>query len=361
MSARKPHAQDPTALALAPKHAQARTNTVLTPSAGTQRYACLRQDVSDAGILDRDHRYYALLVATVVCGIAVSLYYVIHVPVSLPLVFWMLVFSFFAVQACGVVHDAGHRTIFASTAWNNVVGEAFSVFLGMGFMSWRLTHNVHHAHTNVDGEDPDLKIPLQAFTAQQIQRQGRVARRLRRYQATVFYPMRTLVVFSRRLSNIDHFRQQHFGPRLLFEVALWAAELAAWFVLPFVVFPVTKALLFFVIVHPTMGFYLSNVFAPNHKGMPQFQKGVKISFLEQQIRTSRNVTPNWFIDVVFMGLNYQIEHHLFPTCPRGKLNQITPYVRAVCRETGLPYTEVGVIEANRLILRALNVGDEPVA
>jgi fatty acid desaturase len=358
MSTRKPKAQIPTAPAS--RHADACTNTILTPAAGTRRYARLRQDVSDAGILDHDYRYYALLIGIVASGIAISLYYVIHVPVSLPLIFWMLVFSCFAVQACGLIHDAGHRTIFASTSWNNLLGEVFSVFLGMGFTSWRLTHNVHHAHTNMDGEDPDLQIPLHAFTAQQIQRQGRIARGLRRYQATVFYPMRTLVVFSRRLASIDHLRHRQLGPRLVCEIALWVAGLVAWFILPFIMFPMTKAVLFFFIVHPTMGFYLSNVFAPNHKGMPQFQKGLKISFLEQQIRTSRNVAPNWFIDIVFMGLNYQIEHHLFPTCPRGKLNQITPYVRAVCRETGLPYTEVGVIEANRLILRALRSGIEPM-
>jgi fatty acid desaturase len=103
-----------------------------------------------------------------------------------------------------------------------------------------------------------------------------------------------------------------------------------------------------------MGFYLSNVFAPNHKGMPQIADGTAISFLELQITTSRNITPGWLVDLVYFGLNYQIEHHLFPTCPRSKLKQITPYVLEVCARTHLAYTQVGVVESNRIILRELN-------
>src|SRR5207253_9461069 len=99
------------------------------------------------------------------------------------------------------------------------------------------------------------------------------------------------------------------------------------------IFPLAKVLVLFAVVHRTMGFYLSNVFAPNHKGMPQIAEGTEISFLEQQISTSRNITPGWLVDFVYFGLNYQIEHHLFPTCPRSKLKQITPYVLEICART----------------------------
>src|SRR5262249_51032533 len=159
--------------------------------------------------------------------------------------------------------------------------------------------------------------------------------------------------FSRRLADIAYFRREPLSLRLLTEMALWGAGMAAWFVVPFLVFPLAKVLLLFAVVHPTMGLYLSNVFAPNHKGMPQIPEGTAFSFLELQIRTSRNITPGWVVDFVYFGLNYQIEHHLFPTCPRNKLKQITPYVLEVCAHTNLAYTQAGVVESNRIILRGL--------
>ena len=147
---------------------------------------------------------------------------------------------------------------------------------------------------------------------------------------------------------------QRRSPRLLAELALWAAGLTAWFIVPFLVFPLAKALLLFAVVHPTMGFYLSNIFAPNHKGMPQLPAGTQISFLEHQLRTSRNITPGWLVDVLYLGLNYQIEHHLFPTCPRTKLKQITPYLREICARTNLAYTQVGILRSHQIILAELN-------
>jgi fatty acid desaturase len=307
-----------------------------------------------AGILDRDYPYYTILIAGLAIATAVSLSFLIRTPFSLSLVAWAAAFALVGVHLCGIVHDAGHRTVFRSKALNTALGWSVAGLLAMGFRSWQVQHNAHHAHTNVDGLDPDLDIPLHAFTLRQFQRQGGLWRYGRRYQAAFFYPMRTLVVFSRRLSEIAYFRQQRFRPRLLAEMAVWAIGITAWFVVPFFVFPLEKVILLFIVIHPIMGLYLSNVFAPNHKGMPQILEGTEISFLEQQISTSRNITQGWFVDFVYFGLNYQIEHHLFPTCPRNKLKQITPYVKEICARTSLEYTQTGVWTANTIILRELS-------
>src|SRR5260221_568858 len=119
------------------------------------------------------------------------------------------------------------------------------------------------------------------------------------------------------------------------------------------IFSLAKALLVFFIVHTATGFYVSNIFAPNHKGMPQLGKHVKISFLEHQIMTSRNIYGHWLTDYVFMGLNYQIEHHLFPNTPRNKFKKITPYVMEICRRRKLEFIQTGIIESNKIILSEL--------
>ena len=81
----------------------------LTPAEGTAHYAQLRAAVRRAGILDRDYRYYTLAMGGTGLGVAVSLVYLIRLPLSAPLVLWALVFAVSAVQVCGLIHDAGKR------------------------------------------------------------------------------------------------------------------------------------------------------------------------------------------------------------------------------------------------------------
>ncbi len=126
------------------------------------------------------------------------------------------------------------------------------------------------------------------------------------------------------------------------------------FILPFIAFDVSKALVVILSINISGGFYFSNIFAPNHKGMPEFKKGEKLSFLEQSIITSRNIKGGVLTELFFVGLNWQIEHHLFTNCPRNKLKLVTPHVKKLCRKLGLEYTEVGIIETNKIILNELN-------
>jgi fatty acid desaturase len=118
-------------------------------------------------------------------------------------------------------------------------------------------------------------------------------------------------------------------------------------------FPFYKASIFFLITNVATGLYLLSIFAPNHKGMPQMKKGIDYSFIEQQIVTSRNLTSHWITDFFYLGLNYQIEHHLFIDCPRNKLSLISPYVRELCEQYDIPFVEMGVWESNRFIFAEL--------
>ena len=65
------------------------------------------------------------------------------------------------------------------------------------------------------------------------------------------------------------------------------------------------------------------------------------------------VSGGWLLNYVMLGLNYQTEHHLFPTTPRNKLKLLTPYVRRACAEAGIAYTDVGIIATNRVLLKSL--------
>ena len=118
------------------------------------------------------------------------------------------------------------------------------------------------------------------------------------------------------------------------EAALLAVHAAGYLTAIFLVLPPVKAVAFIVVQQGLFGFYLGCSFAPNHKGMPVLAASDKTDFLRRQVLTSRNVRGGWLTDFALGGLNYQIEHHLFPSMPRPSLRRSQPLVAAFCAERG---------------------------
>ena len=101
------------------------------------------------------------------------------------------------------------------------------------------------------------------------------------------------------------------------------------------------------------------VFVPNHVGMPTFRPCAKMTYLEKQIRTSRDLTPSWMIDTIFGGLNYQIEHHIFPHMSRKHLKECKALVKEFCDKAKIRYEETGFFACYKSIFKYLHaVGKE---
>ncbi|GAA1218213.1 hypothetical protein GCM10009675_45940 [Prauserella alba] len=116
-----------------------------------------------------------------------------------------------------------------------------------------------------------------------------------------------------------------------------------------------------MLVHQALwGVYMGSVFAPGHKGMPTLKAGEKLDFLRKQVLTTRNVRGGVLVDNLMGGLNYQIEHHLFPHLPTPHLRKAQPIVKRYCAEIGVPYHETGLIESWREALGHLHRVGEPL-
>ena len=119
-------------------------------------------------------------------------------------------------------------------------------------------------------------------------------------------------------------------------------------------------MLFIAVNQLLIGLYIGSTFAPNHKGMLMLDGKMKLDFLRRQVLTSRNVKSNPINDLVYGGLNYQIEHHLFPSMPRNRLKEAQEIVRPFCREHSISYYETGVIQSQREILQYLHHVSAPL-
>jgi fatty acid desaturase len=121
-----------------------------------------------------------------------------------------------------------------------------------------------------------------------------------------------------------------------------------------------RAVVFIVVQQALFGLYLGCSFAPNHKGMPMLSADDRTDFLRRQVLTARNVRGNWLIDFALGGLNYQIEHHLFPSMPRPNLRHAQAIVKEFCRQHGLSYCETTLLRSYAEALRHMHQVGQPV-
>jgi fatty acid desaturase len=132
------------------------------------------------------------------------------------------------------------------------------------------------------------------------------------------------------------------------------ARIVGYLTLVLLVLPPGKAAVFLAVQLGLFGFYMGVCFAPNHKGMPLVPHDARLDFLRRQVMMSRNVRGNWFVDVAMGGLNYQIEHHLFPSMARPSLKRAAPLISAYCAEHGVTYTQTGLWSSYGIVLRYIN-------
>jgi fatty acid desaturase len=332
---------------------------VSVPRRGSE-YAVLLRQVRDAGLLDRRVRFYMWRLVVTLALLAGGWLAFVVVGES----WWQLAVAAFAAitftQVGFLAHDAGHKQIFASRRANDVAGLLLaSLAVGLGYSWWLDNHNRHHAHPNDEVRDPDANYGALAFTAGQAGGRGRFARIAYRYQAYFFFPLLLLSAVGLHVDSalflVGRRGRGRVGERLLF-----AAHAIGYLGVVFWVLSPVKAVVFVLVHQGLLGLYLGVSFAPNHKGMPMLAADDRSDFLHRQVLTSRNIRGRWLTDLALGGLNYQIEHHLFPSMPRSNLRHAQRLVRQFCRELELPYTETSLIDSYAQTLRYLNtVGRHP--
>jgi fatty acid desaturase len=323
-------------------------------------YAELLRRVKAAGLLERRRGYYWLTIAVTVGLLAAGWAGFILLGNS----WWQLaVAAFLAVaftQIGFLAHDAGHKQIFTSRRANDTAGILLAnLAVGLGYGWWLDNHNRHHAHPNTDGKDPDIEFAPLAFTAGQAGGRGRFARLVYRYQAYFFFPLLLLTALSLHADSARYLARRA-GPSRTWERLLFATHVVGYVAVVFWVLSPVKAAVFMLVQQGLLGLYLGLSFAPNHKGMPILDASDKIDFLRRQVLTSRNIRGGRLVDVALGALNYQIEHHLFPSMPRPNLRRAQPIIAQFCHQHGLAYCRTSLIGSCAQTLRHLDtVGRNP--
>jgi fatty acid desaturase len=328
------------------------------PRRGSE-YAELSRQVRQAGLLDRCPGYYVWKIAVTI-GLLAAGWTVFVVAGNS---WWQLpVAAFLAAvftQIGFLGHDAGHRQIFGTRRASYIAGVLLgNLGIGLSYGWWVDKHNRHHAHPNTEDADPDIAVGALAFSQAQARASGRFARLVFRYQAYLFFPLLLLEGVSLHVASVRALARRA-ARRRAGERALFAVHAAGYLTAVFLVLSPVRAVVFIIVQQGLFGLYLGCSFAPNHKGMPILDAADRSDFLRRQVLTSRNVRGGRLTDFALGGLNYQIEHHLFPSMPRPSLRRSQALIEAFCRERGLPYCQASLAGSYAQALRHLNTVGKP--
>ena len=269
--------------------------------------------------------------------------------------------AFVFVQIGFIAHDVGHRQVFRKPWQNDIVGYICgNLILGMSYSWWVDKHNAHHSNPNQFDMDPDIDIPLLAFSQEQAMSRKGIARLVVKYQTWLFFPMLSLSSVSVRGGSYIFLYIKRKAKKPVLETVLIAINLIISLSFVFWLYGFWPGVLFIVVQQALFGLYMASVFAPNHKGMLTLDKDEKMDFLRQQVLTARNVKASPFIDFWYGGLNYQIEHHLFPNMPRNKLRESQIITMEFCKEHNISYHETSMVQSYVEILESLHEMSAPL-
>ncbi|QDY10375.1 acyl-CoA desaturase [Micromonospora sp. HM134] len=331
-------------------------------------YARLSRRVAEAGLLHRRPGWYTACIVGTLGTFLAGWVLVAMVGDSwwqLPLAVVMAVAT---TQVAFLGHDAGHRQMFRRRGHSEAAGLiAGNLAVGLSYGWWVDKHNRHHANPNHADEDPDVGAGALVWTHEQVMATRGFGRWMARRQAFLFFPLLLLEGLALHVASIRALtdREPGGGWRVpvrhrAVEALLLVAHTVGYVGLLLAVMSPVKALLFAVIHQALWGLYMGCAFAPNHKGMLMPTDEDDLDYLRKQVLTSRNVSGGWFVDLALGGLNYQIEHHLFPNMPRGNLRRVQPLVKAYCIEQGISYAETGLIDSYRQGLAHLHEVGRPL-
>lgn len=322
---------------------------------GAADYGALLASVRDAGLLRRSYGFYAVLTlsllvafAATLTGLALAGNTWAQLPVAIALGIILTQFAFLG-------HEASHRQVFASKRANDVFGRVLAALVaGISYSWWMNKHTRHHANPNRIDHDPDIEPDTIVFQPRHATGKRRLYAWFLRHQGTLFFPMLLLEGINLHVQGLRYLldRRNKVEKRTL-ELTLLLVRLLALPALAFASMPPLTAVLVLVVQLAVFGLYMGASFAPNHKGMPQVPAHLKLSFVHKQVLTSRNITSPG-ATALFGGLNYQVEHHLFPNMPRPHLARAAKIVQDYCKQLRIPYTATTITESYRIVITYLN-------
>jgi fatty acid desaturase len=321
----------------------------------TTEYSALMQTVRNLGLLRRRRTFYWILFSSLIVALGGAVAGFVLLGDSWFQLIIAGVVGIIMTQFAFLAHEASHRQVFESGKANDRAGRWLAdLVVGISYSWWMTKHSRHHGNPNVAGKDPDIEPDFIVFQTKDAEKVTGISAFVTRKQGYFFFP---LLMFEGLNLHLHAFRTV-FGrgkvDRRPLEITLLAVRILGYLGVIFYFLPLGMAFAFIGVQLAVFGIYMGASFAPNHVGMPILPHESRVDFLRRQVLTSRNISGGSFMDIFMGGLNYQIEHHLFPNMPRPHLRKAQELTREYCAAHNILYTETTLVRAYRIVIDYLN-------
>jgi len=287
------------------------------------------------------------------------------------------VLALFWQQSGWLAHDFLHHQVFKNRTYGDLAGIIIgNVWQGFSVAWWKGKHNSHHAVPNLHASSPDAAdgdpdidtMPILAWTLRMAEsaKDSKMGRFMIRWQAVFYFPV---LLFARMawaqqsFSYVFNLAGQHSvkGAEMdkknmkypLLEKIGLILHYAGLFAILYQM-PLLNAICYFLVANTMCGLMLAIVFGLGHNGMSVYPADQRPDFWKLQVTTTRNVTSNPFVDWFCGGLQYQVDHHLFPSLPRHNLKKVHALVHSFCKEQGVTYHEADMWNGTVEVLQHLH-------
>lgn len=290
---------------------------------------------------------------------------------------WLLLSSLIGLSMAGVglcvMHDANHGSYSTNKMLNSILCFTTNL-LGGHSINWKIQHNViHHTYTNVHNHDEDITPP--GFMRFEPHAERKSVHKFQFLYAWFFYGMMTLMWSTTKdFKQIKRYHQRGLlaGMKTTYkkEIAIIILSKVLYFAFMFLPYLLVKEmtllnwLVGYLIIHYIAGFVLAAIFQPAHVAietefpLPSTEGDLENDWAVHQMKTTMNFATR---DAVFSwmvgGLNYQVEHHLFPTICHVHYSKISNIVKQTAEEFNLPYlakdTFAGALWSHEVMLYKL--------
>nr|WP_253259439.1 acyl-CoA desaturase [Subtercola boreus] len=321
----------------------------------TTEYSALLRTVRDAGLLRRRTGFYGLLFGILIAALGGVVTGFILLGDSWLQLLMAAALGLILTQFAFLAHEASHRQVFESGRANDLAGRTLAnLFVGISYSWWMTKHSRHHANPNIIGKDPDIDRDFVSFIEEDAANTRGISRWLTKRQGYIFFP---ILIFEGLNLHLQGFRTV-FGrgkvDKRTVEIIMLLARIGTYVTVIFLMLPLGMAFAFLGVQLAVFGLYMGSSFAPNHIGMPVLPHDSKVDFLRRQVLTSRNISGGWVMNAFMGGLNFQVEHHLFPNMPRPALRKAQQIAREYCETHTILYTETTLTEAYGVVVKHMN-------
>ncbi|TDP92643.1 fatty acid desaturase [Leucobacter luti] len=317
-------------------------------------YIQVSQVARESGLLKRAPWFYALVGVAIALALGGAITGFVLLGDSW---FQLLIAGALAIiftQIAFLAHEAAHRVILATGPANDRLSLVLAGLIGMSYTWWDSKHSRHHANPNRVGKDPDIEVDTISFVEEDAAQSRGFIRAITKYQGWLFFPLLTLEGLNLHMHSFIHLFSREPVKWRWAQLGIIAFRFAALLIPVFMFLPLGMAFAFLGVQFAVFGVYMGASFAPNHKGMPIVAHDAKLDFFSKQVRTSRNIRGGWWATSLMGGLNYQVEHHLFPSMARPHLAKASEIVKEFCATHDVPYTETSLIRSYSIVIDYLN-------